>query len=76
MCPPSSQHLSRHAYLSDHHVAVKGALAKSIGGPVDMGADLGDNGSSKGNVGHKVTVHDIDMQPVCALPDGVGACFA
>lgn len=32
-----------------------------------MRTDLGDNRSSEGDIGDKVTVHDIDMEPVGPL---------
>jgi len=48
-------------YLGDHHVAVEGAFSVGFSGPVDVRADLGDNGSAKGDVGHKVAVHDVDV---------------
>jgi hypothetical protein len=58
-------------YLSDHHVAVEGALSVGLGGLLDMWADLGDDRCSKGDVGDKVTVHDIHVQPVSSMADGV-----
>jgi len=54
-------------HLRDHHVAVKGAPALGLRRPANMRADLGDNGGSEGDVGDKVTVHDIDMEPVGPL---------
>jgi hypothetical protein len=56
----ASTHLSG-PYLGDHHVAVKGALSVGLGWPVDVRPDLSDDGSAKGNVGHKVAVHDVDV---------------
>lgn len=58
-------------YLSDHHVAVEGALSVSLSGLLDVWADLGDNGCSEGDVGDEVAVHDIHVQPVCSMADGV-----
>lgn len=59
---PSSrnQHLSN-PYLGDHHVAVEGAFSIGFSGPVDVRADLGDDRGAKGDVGHKVAVHDVDV---------------
>lgn len=51
-------------HLRDHHVAVKGAPALGLCRPANMRTDLSDNGSSEGDVGDEVTVHDIDMEPV------------
>lgn len=62
--------------LSDHHVAVEGTLAKGLGGSVDVRTDHCDNGSAKGHVGYKVTVHNVDVKPVCAMADGVRAGLA
>lgn len=64
------------AYLGDHHVTVKGALAVRRRGSVDVGADLGHDGRAECHVGHKVAVHDVDVQPCCAVADRVGTCFA
>jgi len=55
------------AHLHDHHVAVKGARPARALGTRDMRADLGDDGGAKGHVGHKVAIHDVDVQPVGAL---------
>lgn len=44
------------AHLGDHHVAVKGAAAVVLGRPVDEAANLGNDGRTKGNVGHKVAI--------------------
>lgn len=57
--------------LGDHHVAIKGSLAELLAGLVDVRTDHGDDGSAKGHVGYKVAVHDIDMEPVSAVADGV-----
>ena len=63
-------------YLSDHHVAVEGALSVGLGGLLDVWANLGDDGCSKGDVGDKVAVHNVDVQPVCSMADGVRASLA
>jgi len=57
--------------LGDHHVAVEGTLSKGLGGLVDMRTDHGYYGSAKSHVGDEVAVHDIDVQPICAMADGV-----
>jgi hypothetical protein len=58
-------------YLSDHHVAVEGALSVGLGRLLDVWADLGDNGCSKGDVGDEMAVHNVHVQPVCSMADGV-----
>jgi hypothetical protein len=57
--------------LSDHHVAVESTFAKGLSRLFDVRTDHCDNGSAKGHVGDKMAVHDIYMEPVCAMPDGV-----
>lgn len=64
------------AYLSDHHVAVEGALAEGLCRSINVRANLGDDRSSKGNVGHEVAVHNVNVKPVCSLADGVRACLS
>lgn len=61
----------RRTDLGDHHVAIEGALAKGLGRLVNMRTDHCDNGSAKGHVGDEMAVHDIDMEPICAMADGV-----
>lgn len=48
-------------------MAVKGSLAVGLSRPANMRTDLGDNGSSKGDVGNEMAIHDIDMEPVRPL---------
>ena len=55
------------SYLSNHHMAIKSTLAVSRRWTVYMGADLGNNGSAKGHVWHKVTVHDVDLGCVSGI---------
>lgn len=43
-------------YLSDHHVAVKSSAAIVLLRAVDVLSDLGDNGSTKSDVGDKVPI--------------------
>jgi hypothetical protein len=62
--------------LGNHHVAVKRASSVPGRWPVDVRADLGDDGSAKCDVGDEVAVHDVDVEPVCALGYGAGAFFA
>jgi hypothetical protein len=57
--------------LGDHHVAVKGTFAEGLGGLVDVRTDHCDYGSAKGHVGDEVAVHNVDVEPVCAMADGV-----
>ena len=52
-------------------MAIKGSLAELLVGLVDVGTDHGDYRSAKGHVGYKVAVHNIDMEPVSAVADGV-----
>lgn len=54
-------------------MAVEGTAAVGLLGRVDVLPDLGDNGCSEGHVRDEVAIHDIDVQPVGALCDGVGA---
>ena len=55
------------SHLCNHHMAVKGPLAVGMSRPANMRADLGDNGSSKGDIGDEMAIHDIDMEPVRPL---------
>jgi hypothetical protein len=50
-------------------MAIKRALPIRLRWPVDVRADLCDDGRAKGDVGDKVAVHDVDVQPVGALLD-------
>lgn len=54
-------------------MAVEGAFAFWGSGPVDVGPDFGDDGRAEGDVRDEVSVHDVDVQPVCALGNGGGA---
>ncbi len=63
-------------YLRDHHVAVKRAFTPRCFGSLDMRPDFGDNRGAEGDIGHKVTVHDVHMEPVCAILYRVGASGA
>jgi len=58
-------------YLGNHHMAIKGAAAIRSFGLLNMLTNLGDHGRAKGQVRHKVAVHDVDMQPVRAMLDGI-----
>lgn len=49
------------SYLTDHHVAVECAFAKSFFGLLDVWSDLGDHGMSERDVGYEVAIHDIDV---------------
>lgn len=48
-------------------MAVKSALAMGLRRPVDMRADLGDYGSSKGDIWNEMAVHDVNMKPIRPL---------
>lgn len=48
-------------------MAVKGSSAVGLSRPGNMRADLGDDGGAEGDVGDKVAVHNVDMEPVRAL---------
>lgn len=63
-------------HFCDHHMAIKRSFPECLFGSIDMTADLGHNGGAKGHVRDKVAVHDVDMEPVCALRNGIGTCFA
>lgn len=41
-----------------------------------MWANLGDDRRAKCDIGDEVAVHDVHVQPVRAMTDGVGACLA
>lgn len=43
-------------YLCNHHVAVKGASAMVLGGLVNVGADLCNDGRSEGDVRHEMAI--------------------
>jgi hypothetical protein len=55
------------SYLCNHHVTVKGTLSVGARGTLNVGADLGDNGGTKGHVGHEVAVHDVDLGRVSGI---------
>lgn len=54
-------------YLCDHHMAVKGALAMGGSGAVNVGANLGDDGSAEGHVWHEMAIHDVDLEAVSGM---------
>jgi hypothetical protein len=54
-------------------VAVEGTLATGLEGTVNATADLGNDRASDGHVWHEVAVHDVDMEPVGALLNLLGA---
>jgi len=54
-------------------VAVEGALRVRSPRPRDVRADRGDDGRAKGDVGHEVPVHDVDVQPIGVVGDGLRA---
>lgn len=56
-------------YLCNHHMAIKRPFALRLRRAVHMRADLGHHWRAECDVGHKVTVHDVDVQPVGALGD-------
>lgn len=45
------------AYLRDHHMAVKSAFTTSRLGTINMRSDLGDHGSTKGDIGDEMAIH-------------------
>ena len=55
------------AYLCNHHVTIKGPFSVRSSRTVDMGADLGDDGSTKGHVGHEMAIHDVDLGCVSGI---------
>lgn len=63
------------SHLHDHHVAVERALSTGLRWTGDVGPDLGDDGSSEGDVGNEVAVHDVNMKPIGSLLD-LGRAFA
>ena len=44
----------------------------SSGGAVDVGADLGHDGGTEGHVGHKMAVHDVDLEAVSGMAGRIG----
>jgi hypothetical protein len=51
------------AYLSHHHMAVENAFTPILGA-VDSASNARNNRGTNGDVGNKMAVHDINMQPV------------
>lgn len=45
-------------------MTVKGAPAMGLSWTANVRPDLGDHGSSEGDIRDEVTVHDVDMEPV------------
>ena len=62
----------RKAYLGDHHMTIKRAIAASCFGPFDVRANLSHHWSTECHVGHEMAIHDIDVQPVCIPVDDIG----
>ena len=52
------------AYLCNHHMAVKCALAIGASRAVNVWTDLGDDWGAKGHIWHKMAVHDVDLRRV------------
>ena len=46
-----------HAYLGDHHMAVKGAGPSGCVRPLNVGSYLGDHRRPESHVGHEMTIH-------------------
>lgn len=63
-------------HLHNHHVAIESATTAGFGGTVDAATDLRYNGAADGHIWDEVTVHNVDMQPVCALLHLPGAVMA
>jgi len=63
------------SHLANHHVAVESAFAEGCLGPVDMRSNLRDHWCPERYVRHKVSVHNVNMQPICSLAYGVRAFF-
>lgn len=70
------RHGVRITHLHDHHVAIKCSAAARLGGTVDATTNLGDHRATDGHVRHEVAVHDVDMEPVGALLNLLGAVMA
>lgn len=51
-------------YLRNHHMAIECSLSVFRCRLCYVASDFGDDRRSKGNVWHKVAVHDIDVQPM------------
>lgn len=52
-------------------MAIKGAAAIGSLGPFNVLTNLGDHGRTKGQVRHKMAIHDVDMQPIRAMLDSI-----
>jgi hypothetical protein len=57
-------------------VAIESATTAGFRGTVDAAANLRYDGATDGHVWHKVTVHNVDVQPVGALLHLLGAVMA
>jgi hypothetical protein len=52
-------------------MAVEGTLPKGLGRSIDVRTDHCDDGSTEGHVGNEVAVHNVDVQPICTMADGI-----
>lgn len=57
-------------HLCNHHMAIKRPLPIRTLRPLNPLPDLLHHRRSKGEVGYKMAVHDIHMEPVGAMPYG------
>jgi hypothetical protein len=72
----SSPILKSFTHLSNHHVAIKRPLAAFLRGSRNVWSYLGDDRRAEGDVGNKVAVHHVDVDPLRIVPHEVGAGFA
>lgn len=53
--------------LHNHHMAIESATTAGFGGSIDTAADLRYDGAADCHIWYEVTVHNVNVQPVCAL---------
>ena len=63
-------------HLHYHHVTIESATTAGFGGTVYAATDLRDNGAADGHIRDKMTVHNVNVQPVGALLHLLGAVMA
>lgn len=57
--------------MCNHHMAVKCSFSVRLGRLLNVTPDFCNHWCTKGDVGHEMSVHDIDMEPICSLSDRV-----
>ena len=54
-------------------MAVKSSISSWSCRSLDMRPNFGDDRGAEGDVGYEMAVHNVDMEPVCAILDCIGA---